>query len=150
LEELHCRTRFGPKNSLAQGLPNLPCWYTAVATASITATPSSTTHISSKLPPTRTHRRRLRAGQAAHGQSSIEVHVPQATAMLSFALSTQEEIPTVYGSDPVSTHACKVLFSNPRRIFHLVLSSIQRLVETGGYPCFQVQFTEFAGNQKQI
>lgn len=55
---------FSPNNSLAQGLPNLPCRDSAVATASIPATPA-TTHVSNKLPPICTRGRRLSAEQAA-------------------------------------------------------------------------------------
>lgn len=150
MEELRCRKCFGPTNRLAQGLPNLPCWDTAVAAASITATPPSTTHISNKLPPTCTHQRSLQAVQAAQVQSSAVVYIPQVTAMLSFVLSTRKEIPTMYGSDSASTHVSKILSINPRRIFHSVLSSIQSLVDTGGYPCFQVQFIELADNSIQI
>lgn len=71
-----------------------------------------------------------------HMCSASEVHIPQVTAMLSFVLPTQEKIPSVYGYDSVST--CKILSSNPRIIFHSILSSIQRLVETEGPSCFQV------------
>lgn len=82
---------------------------------------------------------------------SIEVYAPLVTAMLAFFLSTPEETPAVYGSDSVSTHVSKILPSNPRKIFHSVLSgSTKAGREMGHYLCFQAQFLEFADNSMQM
>lgn len=89
----------------------------AVATASISVTPPSTTRTSKRLPATTHTKWGSQPGTQLMFCPPLRYTGHKGTAVLLFVFPIQEEIPTIHESDSVSSQVRQTLSSNPRRSF---------------------------------
>lgn len=141
LEELQCRKCFGPNNSLAEGFPNSPChtWLWP-------------------LPPSQPYQQEAPSHQHTPNEAPSQALSP-CPVLHSGTQGTRDSNTAICLPCTKRNTNCTQIWLRaypcqadpfPRRIFPSVLSSLQRLAETGGYLQFQVQILKFAENSMQI